>query len=120
MDTNITFQVKIYANSKFQATIERYFDTKEEAQELASVLPKWVKAKIGSIGYTDPANANGYHVKYYVYCWAPLYGTSNNERNESGIKRLHKLIDNYSIEYVNTLTYGGYDTLEEALAALQK
>jgi hypothetical protein len=116
MDTNITFKLEILSTIKFTATIERYFDTEDAARELADTLPKWMKAKVRSIGRIDPNT--GYNVKYFVYCWAPLWSTTTNERNESGIKRLHKLIANYNIEYINTMTAGGHDTLEEALAAV--
>ena len=115
MDTDITFTLTI-SETNYQARTQREFTTKEEAQALADTMPKWMNAKVSSIGRAT--DGGFYRASYFVQCWAPLWQTGKTGRNEAGIKRLHKLLANYRVEYVSQYTDGRLATLDEALAAV--
>jgi hypothetical protein len=118
MDTNITFQLTV-STVWFEACSIEQFDTKEEAAAVLATLPKQLRARVCYAAIDNSAKCGTHTVRYKINCEARLSSTKNNERNETGIKRLHKLVTTQKIEYYKPRNWVNvYDTLEEALAAV--
>jgi len=102
---------------KFEAETE-WFDTKEQAEEILARLPKSVGAKVRECAFSQ----GSYPKKVWVDRWcvgvyASLTSEKDNEKNETGLKRLDALMKNANINYIKKYA-NSPETLEMALASL--
>ena len=111
MNNTMTLKINNYSTSNpvpyaYEARAE--FATREEAEQLASQLPKKIKSHVSTCSY------GGGKVTFTVQVCGNLMSTKNNERNEAGIVRLNALLKVVNVEFKSN----DYATLEDALTAI--
>lgn len=102
----------------FDAVTE-WYDTKEQAEAIVAGLPKSVRARVRECSFTLTGSGlkKDYVTRYAAGAWAQLRSTKNNEKNETGLKRLDALMKNANVNY--TPKYANSPaTLDLALASL--
>ena len=102
----------------FEAETE-WFDTKEQAEAIVAGLPKSVGAKVRecSFSLTGSYLKKDSVIRYAAGVSAQLRSTKNNEKNETGLKRLDALMKNADINYAPKWA-NSPETLDLALASI--
>lgn len=102
---------QVYAHHGCVRAHGQMFATKQEAEAVAAMFPKYVRAKVKTVGV--PGQQGIYFaVDVDIFFWPQ----EKNPKNEAGLKRLKKFVELAEIE----LTHGPFKTAQEMLAEIEK